>query len=70
MSKYSKKSQEKIGEVMHKFKEGTLKSDKDGTGRKVTNRKQAIAVEISEAKEAGGKVPVAFIVLLRSCFFI
>ena len=42
MSKYSKKSQEKIGEVMHEFKEGSLKSGKDGKGGKVTNRKQAI----------------------------
>jgi len=58
MSKYSKKSQEKIGEVMHEFKEGTLKSGKDGKGGKVTNRKQAIAIGISEAKEAGLKVPV------------
>ena len=57
MSKYSKKSQEKIGEVMHEFKEGTLKSGKDGKGGKVTNRKQAIAIGISEAKEAGGQVP-------------
>ena len=57
MSKYSKKSQEKIGEVTHEFKEGTLKSGKDGNGRKVTNRKQASAIGISEAKEAGGKVP-------------
>lgn len=57
MSKYSKKAQGKIGEVMHEFKEGTLKSGKDGKGGKVTNRKQAIAIGISEAKEAGGKVP-------------
>lgn len=59
MSKYSKKSQEKIEEVMHEFKEGTLNSGKDGKGGKVTNRKQAIAIGISEAKEAGGKVPAA-----------
>lgn len=57
MAKYSKKAQEKIGEVMHEFKEGTLKSGKDGKGGKVTNRKQAIAIGISEAKEAGLKVP-------------
>ena len=42
---------------MHEFKEGTLKSGKDGKNGKVTNRKQAIAVGISEAKEAGLKVP-------------
>ncbi len=56
MAKYSKKAQEKIGEVMHEFKEGTLKSGKDGKNGKVTNRKQAIAIGISEAKEAGLKV--------------
>ena len=57
MGKYSKKSQEKIAEVMHEFKEGTLKSGENGINGKVTNRKQAIAIGISEAKEAGLKVP-------------
>jgi hypothetical protein len=55
MAKYSKKAQDKIGEVMHEFKEGTLRSGKNG---KVKSRKQAIAIGISEAKEAGLKVPV------------
>jgi hypothetical protein len=58
MAKYSKKAQDKIEEVMQEFKEGTLKSDKNGKNGKVTSRKQAIAVGISEAKEAGLKVPV------------
>lgn len=57
MSKYSKKAQEKIEIVMHEFKEGTLTSGKNGKNGKVTNRKQAIAIGISEAKEAGLKVP-------------
>jgi hypothetical protein len=57
MAKYSKKAQDKIEEVMHEFKEGTLKSGKDGIGGKVTNRKQAIAIGISEARDAGAKVP-------------
>jgi hypothetical protein len=57
MAKYSKKAQEKIGIVMHEFKEGTLKSGKNGNGGKVTDRQQAIAIGISEAKEAGLKVP-------------
>ena len=57
MAKYSKKAQEKIETVMHEFKDGTLKSGKNGSGGKVTNRKQAIAIGISEAKEAGLKVP-------------
>ena len=52
--KYYKKAQEKIGEVMHEFKEGKLKSS---SGDKVTNRKQAIAIGISEAKNEGLKVP-------------
>ena len=57
MAKYSKKAEEKIGEVMHEFKEGTLKSGKDGKGGTVTDRKQAIAIGISEAKAEGDKVP-------------
>jgi hypothetical protein len=57
MAKYSKKAQDKIEEVMHEFKEGTLKSGKDGSGGIVKNRKQAIAIGISEAREAGLKVP-------------
>lgn len=54
MAKYSKKAQDKIEEVMHEFKEGTLRSGKNG---KVKSRKQAIAIGISEAKEAGLRVP-------------
>jgi len=57
MAKYSEKAQNKIEKVMHEFKEGTLKSGKKGIGGKVKNRKQAIAIGISEAKEAGLKVP-------------
>lgn len=52
--KYSEKAQGKIGEVMHEFKEGKLKTS---AGEKVKDRKQAIAIGISEAKEAGLKVP-------------
>ena len=54
MAKYSKKAQEKIETVMHEMKEGTLRS---GSGKKVTSRKQAIAIGISEARQAGLKVP-------------
>jgi hypothetical protein len=57
MAKYSKKAREKIEVVMHEFKEGTLKSGLNGKNGKVTNRKQAIAIAISEAREAGYKVP-------------
>ena len=52
--KYSKKAQDKIEKVMHEFKEGELKSS---SGDKVTNRKQAVAIGISEAKKDGLKVP-------------
>ena len=57
MAKYSEKAQNKIEKVMHEFKDGTLRSGKNGIGGKVTSRKQAIAFGISEAKEAGFKVP-------------
>jgi hypothetical protein len=54
MAKYDKKSQSKVKEVMHEFKKGTLKS---GSGKKVTKRKQAVAIGLSEAREEGAKVP-------------
>ena len=57
MARYSKKARIKIGVVMREFKEGSLKSGKDGGGGKVKSRKQAIAIGISEAREAGLKVP-------------
>lgn len=57
MVKYSEKAEKKIGKVMHEFKEGKLKSGKDGKGGKVKSREQAIAIGISEAKKSGAKVP-------------
>lgn len=56
MAKYSKKAQNKIEEVMHEFKKGTLKSGKNGIPGKVKSRKQAIAIGISEARKAGAKI--------------
>ncbi len=53
--KYSKTTQKKVGKVMHEYKSGKLKSGR--SGKKVTSRKQAIAIGISEAREAGAKVP-------------
>ena len=53
--KYGKKASEKIGRTMHEFKRGKLKSG--GSGKKVTSRKQAIAIGISQAARAGYKVP-------------
>lgn len=55
-SKYGKKAQEKVEETLHEMKEGTLKT---GTGKKVTERKQAIAIGLSEARKEGAKVPPA-----------
>ena len=57
MAKYSKKAQDKIEPVMHEFKHGKLKSGKGGKGGIVKSREQAIAIGISEAREAGLKVP-------------
>lgn len=56
MTQYGKKAQEKVEEVMHEFKKGKLKSS---SGDKVTSRKQAIAIGLSEARESGAKVPPA-----------
>ena len=54
-SKYGKKASEKVAKVMRELKAGTLKSGR--SGKKVTSRKQAIAIGLSEARHAGGKVP-------------
>lgn len=54
MAKYSKKAGEKVEETLHEMKEGKLKS---GSGKKVTSRKQAIAIGLSEARKEGAKVP-------------
>jgi hypothetical protein len=54
-SRYGKKSQSKVKRAMHERKEGTLRSGR--SGKKVTSRKQAIAIGLSEARRAGGKVP-------------
>ena len=53
--KYSKKASADVGRVMKKRKAGTLRSG--GSGRKVTSRKQAIAIGLSEARRDGAKVP-------------
>ena len=55
MAKYGKKAGEKVEKAMHERKEGTLKSGR--SGKKVTSKKQAIAIGLSEARKAGGKVP-------------
>lgn len=55
MAKYSKGAQAKVKKAMEEKKEGTLKSGKNG--KKVTSRKQAIAIGLSEARKEGKKVP-------------
>jgi hypothetical protein len=55
MAKYGKKSQSKVKRAMDEMKEGKLKSGR--SGKKVTSRKQAIAIGLSEARKEGGKVP-------------
>lgn len=54
MAKYDKKAQEKVGEVMHEWKEGKLDN---GHGQKVKSQKQAVAIGLSEARKEGDKVP-------------
>lgn len=55
MARYSKKAGKKVEKAMHERKEGTLKSGR--SGKKVTSKKQAIAIGLSEAREEGAKVP-------------
>jgi len=55
MAKYGKKAGEKVERAMRERKRGTLKSGR--SGRRVTSRKQAIAIGLSEARRSGAKVP-------------
>lgn len=55
MARYGKTAQRKVERAMHERKRGTLRSGR--SGKKVTSRKQAIAIGLSEARRAGGKVP-------------
>ena len=54
MAKNSEKAQDKIHKAMHEKKEGTLKT---GSGKKVTSKKQAVAIGLSEARKEGAKAP-------------
>jgi len=56
MPRYSKASQQKVKEVMEEMKAGQLSSGRNG--KKVTSRKQAIAIGLSEARKQGSKVPL------------
>jgi len=55
MARYGKKASQKVKRAMHERKKGTLKSGR--SGKTVKSRKQAIAIGLSEARRAGGKVP-------------
>ena len=55
MAKYGKKASKKVEKVMRERKRGTLRSGR--SGKKVTSRKQAIAIGLSEARAKGAKVP-------------
>lgn len=55
MNKYGPKAQEKVHKAMHEMERGELKSGR--SGKKVTSRKQAVAIGLSEARKEGGKVP-------------
>lgn len=55
MARYGAKAQQKVERAMHERKQGTLRSGH--SGKKVTSRKQAIAIGLSEARHSGGKVP-------------
>lgn len=54
MAKYGPKTEKKMDKVMHEYKKGDLKTSH---GRKVTDRDQAVAIGLSEARRAGDKVP-------------
>jgi hypothetical protein len=55
MARYGKTSHKTVKSAMHRRKRGTLRSGR--SGKKVTSRKQAIAIGLSEARRKGGKVP-------------
>ena len=53
--KYSKKASDEVKKAVHKQKKGTLKSGR--SGKKVTSRKQAVAIGLSEARKKGARAP-------------
>ncbi len=56
-SRYGEAASKSVESALHREKRGTLLSGKGGKGGKVTSRKQAIAIGLSEAREKGAKVP-------------
>ena len=55
--KYGRAASKRVKSAMHRRKKGTLRRGKSGHGGKVTSRKQAIAIGLSEARKTGAKVP-------------
>ena len=55
--RYGKAAARSVESAMHRAKRGTLRRGKSGHGGKVTSRKQAIAIGLSEARKKGAKVP-------------
>lgn len=57
MARYGKAAGKSVKRALHREKSGTLRSGKGGKGGRVTSRKQAIAIGLSEARKKGAKVP-------------
>jgi hypothetical protein len=57
MAKYGKAAAKSVKSALHREKKATLRSGKGGKGGRVTSRKQAIAIGLSEARKKGAKVP-------------
>ena len=57
MARYGKAAGKSVKSALHREKKGTLRSGKGGKGGRVTSRKQAIAIGLSEARKKGAKVP-------------
>jgi hypothetical protein len=57
VARYGKAAGKSVKSAMHREKLGTLRSGKAGKGGKVTSRKQAIAIGLSEARKKGAQVP-------------
>jgi Family of unknown function (DUF6496) len=57
MAKYGKAASKSVESALRREKRGTLRSGKGGRGGKVSSRKQAIAIGLSEARKRGAKVP-------------
>lgn len=57
MPRYGRSAQKTVRSAMRRRKHGTLRSGKGGKGGRVTSRKQAIAIGLSEARKKGAKVP-------------